>query len=358
MSEMPVTLFLAVILSLSCVVVAAEAQDIHDSSYALSQAEAYLTGMRSVDYTFAFSEYEHPVRVRALGIQIRCDATMPSMNARGETVLSEFTSAYNGTLYQTKRQLAKTMECSRMPLDSALMSGPCWTPLESIYRWCRTRETTFSWQDLQNPLTWKAVRALAHPVCSSATLDIAGEAVECVVVTLTRSPQVTTRVYLGVTKDFLPVKYEVYDTSADVSGPVYTLSVDELMRVESPEKSQWIPIAISAVQERIQQTQKPGFDTSYRHTYSLVPDSIRINHDISRDVFTLDHGGMLNVFLDGDRVYLPDQDKTVELALPGAIATHPDTARRGRWTLLMIVLNGIVVSVILVAIALRRRSSG
>lgn len=337
----------------SSFVIAAEPQEARSSSYSLSQAEAYLASIRTADYSFSCSYYEKPIRVRLDGIMIRCDSQDPTSTSASELVLAPHTYAFNGVLYQNRDDLGGTMSARRIRSDHTTdMSGPCWTPLEYIYRWCRTKDVTYSWEGLRAPSLWGAIRKLANPECQSVTLDMNGESIECDVITFTHSSQITSKVYLARTKGFLPVRDEVYNSSSEMSGPVFKMEVEKLVSIGELDSRVWFPAAISANTLWLPPDipASPGEHVSY----TIDANTVRLNESIDEKVFTLDYKGIREVYLDDDQVYLPEKDKTVAINETSPDSQPQHTSDKRSWLPVLIISNIVVILTIIIVTRIRR----
>jgi hypothetical protein len=210
---------------------------------------------------------------------------------------------------------------------------------------------------LHNPLQWNEVRKLADSKYQSSFVAIDGENVECAVVSFTWAPGVTSKVYLAIDKSFLPVKHEVYNTSADSQNPIFTMSVEKLLRAKDSESTVWFPMTVMLTQKSIKLPQNPNFETGYKHSYIVDENSIRINESIDPGTFTLDYKDIRSVHLDDDKVYLPAKDVTIDLSDRGTkekIVTAKQESNGWSWMTFLIVLNASALVIILLVIRKRR----
>ncbi len=189
---------------------------------------------------------------------------------------------------------------------------------------------------------------LAEESTTEEVVDIDGAQVRCVVVRIPRKSAVS-HVYLATEWGYMPVRNAVV-------GPdkiaIYQMSVKKAAASEAQSQEIWLPLEISVNQINVKQSSKTDFDTSYRHTYSVDPASVMVNKPMESSVFTLTYDGMLNVYLNDNEVYLPEQDTTIKLgALPVPMRienNRPATLKK------LLFWNVLVLSFILLVLLVKR----
>ncbi|WP_417377865.1 hypothetical protein [Gimesia sp.] len=319
---------------------AAASVDANSSHQALTGAENYLLKINTLDYTFKFSKYDHPLRFRSSGIMTRSDSAFEVMTKGGKKLTENVIVAFNGEIYQDKRDLSMIMTCSREPSNSMLKSSQCWTPIEYIYKWCQTKEHPLSWQSLHNPLTWNRIREIADPIAEQSEVQIGTELLNCARIIIKKKSGFKTYIYLAKDRGFLPVKREVLDSDGKI---ISVLKVEKLLKVSDEQGSLWFPIIVSATQGDfdIKINDKTELMTGFELNYTVESGSIKVNQKIDEEIFTLNYDGMQNVYLNKNEVYLPVEDRIVKLDQPSSASKIriEESADSSRWTAYLIVAN-------------------
>jgi len=322
------------------------------SKNALRKAESHLLRLRTIDCTFNYSKYDVPVRFRASGIMTRSDACFLKAHADSEETKRELSMAFNAEIYQDKRMALRTMRCSRTRLNSKLTSGPCWTPIEYAFKWCQTLDRRLSWQSLHDPLTWNIIRDLSDPLAEPCIIKVGDSNYNCVRITIRNSPVSTSRVYLAVNRGYFPVKREVVSLEGKITSTILVESLIEIPNKDEGEEI-WFPKIISGHQIPM----KENANTARNFLYTIDEDLLKVNHRMDESVFTLDYKGMLNVYLDGDEVYLPKKDKVVSVNPPartGIVNLSKKPGSQGR-LVVFLVMGNLLFFVMLFYFLYRRR---
>ncbi len=277
------------------------------SQEALTKCQNHLTRLNSLDYTFRYAAYKSPIRFRSSGTMTRCDYDFPARDRHGKTFIRYYIMAFNGSVYQDKAIGTMVMSCTHEPWNETGMSGPCWTPLEYTFEWCRTRKKQLTWQSLHDDSTWKRMRELAEPEVEILPIEIGGEQVKCARVIIPRSVGSVSHVYLAIDKGYLPVKHEVYSPSGNLSSVMLVKKILEITG-EDGQEPVWFPMDVIAFQSK---GRGDRFKGNFNVKYQVEPESLSVNQNINKEIFTLDYAGIVNVLLNDFQVYLPLENRIV-----------------------------------------------
>ncbi len=277
------------------------------SQEALTKCQNHLTRLKTLDYTFKYAAYYHPVRFRSSGIMTRCDYDFPVRGSNGKAFVRYNIMAFNGSIYQNKSIGSMVMSCTHEPWSEPGKCGPCWTPLEYTFKWCQTRKEPLTWQSLHDDSTWKRMRELADPEVKILPIEIGGKQIKCARVIIRRPVGSVSHVYLAVDKGYLPIKHEVFSSDGNLGSVMLVKNLLEITG-EDGQEPVCFPIDIIAFQPK---EKGERFKDNFNVKYQVEPESLSINQKINKEIFTLDYAGEVNVYLNAFQVYLPDEDRIV-----------------------------------------------
>ncbi len=277
------------------------------SQEVLTKCQNHLTRLKTLDYTFKYAAYDHSIRFRSSGTMTRCDYDFPARDGHGKTFIRSCIMAFNGSIYQNKSMGSMVMGSTRDPWNETGMCGPCWTPLEYTFKWCQTRNKRLTWQSLHDKATWERMHEIADPEVKIIPIKIGSEQVKCARVIIPRSVGSVSHVFLAVDKGYLPVKHEVYSPNGNLSSVMLVKKILEITG-KNEKKPVWFPMDVIAFQPK-----KKGdrFKGCFNVKYQIEPESLNVNQNINKEIFTLDYAGVVNVFLNDFQVYLPLENRIV-----------------------------------------------
>lgn len=261
------------------------AHDVVGPADVLDEASLSALKVRSIQFQMEVSLYPGVTQsFAAMDGMTRFDSTLPVAGDNNTGTIARG-YAFNGEHYQQLEKGQNTIGISRRREPGASMCGPCWTPIEECYRWLRVAQHGFEWQTIRDPAVWSELHAE-----ESISEVKHGEYLCKRIAIIFSKTSMRFEIDFCESLGHFPVFYQILDKEGRV---VEFVSASDFIQA-IPDNSLWIPTKVISMS-----VGDGGAVGKQEVTYNVLPNSIKVNHDIEPKFFTYDTKG-LNSIIDAD----------------------------------------------------------